>query len=181
MQKTGFTAIVSGIIVGITLWFLTPLLYHLPVAILAAVIIVAVIGLLQFEQFKHAWQVNPHDGFVALATFLSTLIFAPYLEWGIFIGVVLSVAFYLYRTMKPHFSEVSLTEEGVYRDARLNALKTSKTVPFYRYDGGLYFANAGYLKRKLLNAVADKSKLKVVDQIDVTGEEMLSHMYSCLV
>ena len=181
--KTGFAAIVSGIIVGITLLFLTPLLYHLPVATLAAVIIVAVIGLFHFEPFHHAWKVNPHDGVVALATFLGTLYFAPHLEWGILIGVVLSLLFYLYRTMQPHFAEVSLTEDGVYRDARLNALKTSETVAFYRYDGDLYFANAGYLERKLLNAVADKPKLKVivldleaVDQIDATGEEMLGHM-----
>ncbi len=185
--KTGFTAIVSGIIVGITLLFLTPLLYHLPVATLAAVIIVAVIGLFNFEPVLHAWKVNPHDGFVALVTFLTTLYFAPHLEWGILIGVVLSIIFYLYRTMQPHFAEVSLNDEGVYRDAHLNALETSETVAFYRYDGDLYFANAGYLERKLLNAVADKSKLKVivldleaVDQIDATGEEMLSHMYSRL-
>jgi SulP family sulfate permease len=181
--KTGFAAIVSGIIVGITLLFLTPLLYHLPVATLAAVIIIAVIGLIQLQPFKHAWTVNPHDGFVTLAVFASTLYFAPHLEWGIFIGIGLSLLFYLYRTMTPHFAEVSLTEEGVYRDARLNALKTSKTVAFYRYDGDLYFANAGYLERKMLNAVADKPELKVlvldleaVDQIDATGEEMLSHM-----
>ena len=184
---TGFTAIVSGIIVGVTLLFLTPLLYHLPVATLAAVIIVAVIGLFHFEPFKHAWKVNPHDGFVALATFLTTLFYAPHLEMGILIGVVLSLMFYLYRTMQPHFAEVSLNEEGVYRDARLNALKTSETVAFYRYDGDLYFANAGYLERKLLNAVADKPKLKVivldleaVDQIDATGEEMLGHMFERL-
>ena len=181
--KTGFAAIVSGIIVGITLLFLTPLLYYLPVATLAAVIIIAVVSLFHFQPFKAAWRVNPHDGFVALAVFVTTLYFAPHLEWGIFIGVGLSLLFYLYRTMTPHFAEVSLSEDGVYKDARLNALKTSKTVAFYRYDGDLYFANAGYLERKLLNAVADKPLLKVivldleaVDQIDATGEEMLSHM-----
>ena len=185
--KTGFAAIVSGVIVGITLLFLTPLLYHLPVATLAAVIIVAVIGLFHFEPFKHAWKVNPHDGFVALITFLTTLYFAPHLEWGILIGVVLSIVFYLYRTMQPHFAEVSLNDEGVYRDAKMNSLETSETVAFYRYDGDLYFANAGYLERKLLNAVADKPELKVVvldleavDQIDATGEEMLAHMSSRL-
>lgn len=181
--KTGFAAIVSGMIVGVTLLFLTPLLYYLPVATLAAVIIIAVIGLLHFEPFKHAWSVNPHDGFVALVVFLSTLYFAPHLEWGIFIGVALSLIFYLYRTMTPHFAEVSLNDEGVFRDAQLQNLKTSETVAFYRYDGDLYFANAGYLEHRMLNAVADKPKLKVlvldleaVDQIDATGEEMLSHM-----
>ena len=181
--RTGFTAIVSGIIVGITLLFLTPLLYYLPVATLAAIIIVAVIGMIQFQPFSHAWAVNPHDGFVALVVFLTTLYFAPHLEWGIFIGVALSMMFYIYRTMTPHFAEVALAEDGTYRDAEIYELETSDTVAFYRYDGDLYFANAGYLERKLLNAVADKPLLKVlvldveaVDQIDATGEEMLSHM-----
>jgi len=181
--KTGFAAIVSGLMVGLTLLFFTPLLYHLPVATLAAVIIVAVVGMIQFEPFKHAWRVNPHDGFVALVVFLSTLYFAPHLEWGILIGVVLSLVFYIYRTMTPHFAELALAEDGTFRDAKLFGLATSPDVAFFRYDGDLYFANAGYLERKLLNAVADKPKLKVivldleaVDQIDTTGEEMLSHM-----
>ncbi len=181
--KTGFAAVVSGIIVAITLLFLTPLFYHLPVTTLAAVIIVAVIGLFHFEPFKHAWKVNPHDGFVALSVFLSTLYFAPHLEWGIFIGVGLSLLFYLWRTMKPHFAEVALSNEGNFKDAKIFGMETSDTVAFYRYDGDLYFANASYLERMLLNAVAEKPKLKVivldleaVDQIDATGEEMLKHM-----
>ena len=181
--KTGFAAVITGLIVGATLMFFTPLLYHLPLATLAAVIIVAVIGLIQFEPFHHAWTVNPHDGFVALTVFVTTLLVAPHLEYGIFIGVALSLMFYLYRTMTPHFAEVAKDEDGAFRDARLFGMKTSETLALYRYDGDLYFANAGYLERKLLNAVAGKPKLKVLildleamDQIDVTGEEMLSHM-----
>jgi len=181
--KTGFAAIVSGVIVGITLLFLTPLLYHLPIATLAAIIIIAVIGLFHFEPFEHAWKVNPHDGFVALSVFISTLYFAPHLEWGVVIGVVLSLMLYLYRTMTPHFAELALTDEGTLRDAEIFKLETSQTAAFYRYDGDLYFANAGYLERRLLNAVADKPNLKVlvldleaVDQIDSTGEDMLKHM-----
>lgn len=181
--KTGFTAIVSGIIVGITLLFLTPLLHYLPISTLAAVIIVAVIGMIQFQPFTHAWKVNPHDGFVALVVFITTLYFAPHLEWGIFIGVALSLSFYIYRTMEPHFAEVAMDEDGTYRDAQLFGMETSTTLAIYRFDGDLYFANAGYLEKKLLNAVADKPELKVlvldleaVDQIDVTGEEMLTQM-----
>lgn len=181
--KTGFAAIVTGIIVGITLLFLTPLLYHLPLATLAAVIIVAVIGLIQFSPFHHAWRVNPHDGFIALVVFITTLAFAPHLENGIFIGVALSIMFYLYRTMQPHFAEVALDDDGTYRDAHIFGMKTSETLALFRYDGDLYFANAGYLERKILNAVAAKPTLKVLildmeatDQIDATGEEMLAHM-----
>lgn len=181
--KTGFTAIVSGVVVGITLWFLTPLLYHLPLATLAAVIIISVVGLIKFQPFNHAWRVNPHDGFVALVVFITTILTAPHLETGIFTGVALSIAFYLYRTMQPHFAELAVDAEGTYRDAQLSGLKKGDTLAMFRYDGDLYFANAGYLERRLLNAVADKPRLKVlildleaVDQIDATGEEMLAHM-----
>lgn len=181
--KTGFTAIVSGIIVGITLLYFTPMLFYIPIATLAAVIIVAVIGMIQFEPFKHAWKVNPHDGLVAFTVFAGTLYFAPHLEWGIFIGVALSIGLYIYRTMQPHFAEVAMDADGTFRDAHLFGMQTSDTLALFRYDGDLYFANASYLEKRLLNAVADKPQLKAllldleaVDQIDVTGEEMLSHM-----
>ena len=62
-------------------------------------------------------------------------------------------------------------------------MKTSDTVALFRYDGDLYFVNAGYLEKRLVNAVADKPELvaaildiEAVDQIDTTGEEMLSHI-----
>jgi len=185
--RTGFAAIVSGLLVAITLLFLTPMLYFLPLSTLAAVIMAAVFALIQFEPFKHAWKVNPHDGFVALVVFAITLWMAPHLEYGIFVGVGLSIAFYLYRTMQPHVAELACDEDNVLRDAALFGLKTSHTLAMYRYDGDLYFANAGYLEKTLLNAVADKPHLRVlildleaVDQIDATGEEMLANLASGL-
>jgi SulP family sulfate permease len=181
--KTGFAAVVSGIIVGITLLFLTPLMYHLPIATLAAVIIVAVAGLFQIAPLVHSWRVNPHDTIVAFIVFNSTIYFAPHLEKGVYIGIALSLAFYIYRTMRPHFAEVALFEDNTFRDAQVFGLKTSETLALFRFDGDLYFVNAGYLEKRLLNAVADKPQLKVVildieavEQIDTTGEEMLSHM-----
>ena len=181
--KTGFTAIVSGLIVGITLLFLTGLLHHIPLATLAAVIIVAVAGMIQFQPFRHAWKVNPHDGLVALVVFFGTLLFAPHLEWGIVIGISLSLVLYILRTMRPHFAELALDSDGTYRDAQRSGLETSPTMALFRYDGDLYFANASYLERELLNAIARKPDLKVllldlaaIDQIDATGEEMLTHM-----
>ena len=181
--KTGFAAIVSGLIVGITLLFLTPLMYHLPTATLAAVIIVAVASLIQIEPLIHSWKVNRYDTLVAFVVFNTTIYFAPHLEKGIYIGIALSLAFYIYRTMRPHFAEVSINKDGSYKDAQIFGLKTSDTIALFRYDGDLYFVNSGYLEKRLVNAVADKPKLKVaildieaVDQIDTTGEEMLAHM-----
>ncbi len=181
--KTGYSSIITGILVAVTLLFLTPLLYHLPQATLAAVIMVAVFNLIKIEPIKHAWKVHMHDGIVAIVVFFVTLFFAPHLEKGIMIGVLLSLGLFLYRTMSPHFVEVSRHEDGTLRNASLFNLKTSDTVAVYRYDGDLYFANAGYLEGKVLNAIADKPNLKVlildfesVDLVDSTGEETLGRI-----
>ena len=77
---TGFSAVVTGVVVGVTLLWLTPLLYHLPQATLAAVIIMAVINLIKIEPIKHAWKVQRHDAAVAIITFVLTLIWAPHLD-----------------------------------------------------------------------------------------------------
>ncbi|MBT6922694.1 MAG: sulfate permease, partial [Candidatus Ruthia sp.] len=104
---TGFSSVVTAVIVGITLLWLTPLLYHLPQATLAAVIIMAVINLIKFAPIVHAWKVEKHDAIVAVASFVLTLLFAPHLENGIVIGVILSLVLFLYRTMEPRFTELS--------------------------------------------------------------------------
>jgi SulP family sulfate permease len=179
--KTGFSSIITGLLVAITLLFLTPLLHHLPQATLAAVIMVAVIGLIKIQPIEHTWTVHPHDGFVAIMVFLSTLFFAPHLEDGIMIGVLLSLGLYIYQTMTPKLLEVSLHNDGTLRGARTFKLQTSDTIAIYRYDGDLYFVSAGYLERQLLNYIAAKPKLKVlildlesVSFIDATGEEVIS-------
>ncbi|WP_020393912.1 SulP family inorganic anion transporter [Thiolinea disciformis] len=180
---TGFSSVVTGLLVALTLLFLTPLLYHLPQATLGAVIIMAVINLIKISPIRHAWKVEPQDGLVAVVTFIATLAFAPHLDKGILLGVVLSLVLFLYRTMRPNFVEVVRHPDGSLRDAALHHLQTSETVAVYRFDGQLYFANSGYLEGKLLNALANKPKLKVVvldlesvDHIDSTGEEMLTKM-----
>ena len=181
--RTGFSSIVTGVLVAVTLLFLTPLLYHLPQATLAAVIVVAVMNLIKIKPIIHAWKVHKHDGFIAVAAFVTTLFFAPHLEKGIMVGVLLSLGLFLYRTMSPHFVEVSRHDDGTLRNAELFNLKTSDTVSVFRYGGDLYFANAGYLEGKVLNSIAAKPDLKVmildfesVDLVDSTGEETLGRI-----
>ncbi|MEZ5447741.1 MAG: SulP family inorganic anion transporter [Thiolinea sp.] len=109
---TGFSSVVTGLLVALTLLFLTPLLYHLPKATLAAVIIVAVISLVKLAPVVHAWKVVRHDGMVAITTFIATLAFAPRLEQGIVTGILLSLGLFLYRTMQPNFVEVARGPDG---------------------------------------------------------------------
>ncbi len=177
---TGFSAIVTGAVVGITLLFLTPLLYHLPQATLAAVIMMAVINLVKIKPIIYAWRVQPHDGIVAVTTFLLTLIVAPHLEKGIVVGVVLSLGLYLFRTMRPRISVLSRDPDGTLRDAEAHKLGTCENISVIRFDGSLYFANTGFFSDTILDRVASKPELKFVivdaegiNEIDATGEEML--------
>ena len=180
---TGFSAVVTGLVVGITLLFLTPLLYHLPQATLAAVIIMAVINLVKIEPIKYAWRVQKHDGAVAIITFAMTLLWAPHLEEGIMVGVMLSLLLYLYRTMKPRVAALSRAPDGTLRDADIHKLETCRNITLIRFDGSLYFANTGYFEDKVLERAALKPDLKYViidaegiNEIDATGEEMLHHL-----
>jgi SulP family sulfate permease len=177
---TGFSSIVTGIAVGITLLFLTPLLYHLPQATLAAVIMMAVVNLIKIKPILYAWKVQPNDGTVAIVTFVLTLIVAPHLETGIAVGVILSLVLYLYRTMHPRISVLSRDIDGTLRDAEEHKLGTCDYISVIRFDGSLYFANTGYFSDKILDRVASKPDLKYVivdaegiNGLDATGEEML--------
>ncbi len=177
---TGFSSIVTGVIVGVTLLFLTPLLYHLPQATLGAVIIMAVLKLIRIKEIKHAWKVEKHDGWVAIITFALTLIFAPHLDKGILIGVILSLGLFVFRTMRPRFVEVAMHTDGTLRDVNLFGLETSPEVSIVRMDMSLYFANAGFLENRVLEIVADRPNLKYlildaqgINSIDSTGESIL--------
>jgi SulP family sulfate permease len=178
--KTGFSAVVTGVVVGITLLWLTPLLYHLPQATLAAVIIMAVINLVKIEPIKHAWMVQRHDAAVAIITFVLTIIWAPHLDKGIMVGVLLSLALFLYRSMAPRIAVLSRDPDGSLRDAEVRKLETCRNISLIRFDGSLYFANTGYFEDKILERVALKPDLQFViidaegiNSIDSTGEEML--------
>ncbi len=89
---TGLSSVFTGLTVVITLFFFTPLLYHLPQSVLAAVIMMAVIGLLNVSGFIHAYKAQWYDGVISIISFIATLAFAPHLDKGIMIGVVLSLA-----------------------------------------------------------------------------------------
>ena len=181
--KTGFAAIASGLLVMVTLLFLTPLLYHLPQPTLAAVIILAVFNLIKFKPIKYAWRVQKHDAIVAVITFILTLWWAPHLEKSILVGVVLSMGLYMYRTMRPRIAVLAMQSDGTLGDAEANILKTCPKIAVLRFDGSLFFANTGYFEEKVLERVASKPDLKFIiidaegiNEIDATGEEMLHQL-----
>jgi SulP family sulfate permease len=180
---TGFSSIVSGAVVALTLLFLTPLLYHLPEPTLAAVIIMAVINLIKIEPVIHAWKAQPHDAVVSVITFVLTLYLAPHLEWGILTGVILSLLLFIFRSMRPRVAELSRFEDNTLRDISVHELPVSNRIAVLRFDGSLYFANAGFFEDKVLEVVASRPDLRFIiidaegiNQLDATGEEVLHHL-----
>ncbi|MDH5473117.1 MAG: sulfate permease [Gammaproteobacteria bacterium] len=182
--KTGFSSVITALVVLITLLFLTPLLYHLPNAVLAAVIMMAVFGLINFSAVKHAWRANVHDGIAAIVTFICTLGFAPHLDKGILIGAGLALGLYLYRTMKPRVAMLGRYPDGTLRDLQVNPnLLIDEDILVLRFDGSLYFANVSYFEDTILEEVSDHQSAKYVlvvgdgiNELDASGEEVVHHL-----
>jgi len=178
---TGFSNVISSTVVIIVLLFLTPLLYHLPQSVLAAIIMMAVVGLLNVKTFIHTWRAQKYDGIIGIITFVATLLFAPHLDRGIMIGVVLSLLLYLLRNMKPSIAMLSLHPDQTYRNQARFGLKQCCHVAVIRYAGSLFFANVSYLEEKVLETVRSMPKLRHVlivgngiNELDASGEETLA-------
>lgn len=182
--RTGFSSVVTAIIVVITLLFLTPLLYHLPQGVLAAVIMMAVFGLINFAAVKHAWRASKHDGVASIVTFVATLGLAPHLDQGILLGASLAIGLYLYRTMSPRIAFLGRFSDGTLRDISVHTdLPVDEKVVAVRFDGSLYFANVSYFEEAILKAAADHQEAKFIlvvadgiNQLDASGEEVLHHL-----
>ena len=178
---TGFSSVFTSIAVVTVLIFFTPLLYHLPQSVLAAVIMMAVIGLINVSGFIHAWKAQWYDGAISIITFISTLVFAPHLDKGIMIGVVLSMGVFLYKNMRPRVSSLSRHDDTALRDALTHSLQECRYVDLIRFEGTLFFANASYLEDTINERIRQKKDLKHIiiaangiNDIDASGEEMLS-------
>ena len=179
--KTGFSSVFTSGIVVVSLLFLTPLLYNLPQCTLAAVIMMAVVGLIHPSSFVHSWKVAWYDGAISIITFGATLAFAPHLDKGILIGVTLSLGVFLYRNMRPMVSSLARTEKGELRDATLNGLALCPYVDVVRFNGPLFFANASFLDDSITSRLQSKRQLKHIimeakgiNDMDASGEEAMS-------
>ncbi len=181
---SGLSAVFTVMVVLVTLLFLTPLLYHLPQAVLAAIIIMAVGGLVNIEAIKHAWLAHKHDGAAAIVTFIATLLLAPHLDKGILVGAGLAIVLFLMRTMKPRVALLGRYTDGTLRDIKVNPeLPTSEHIMALRYDGSLYFANVSYFEDAVLEGLAARPKAQYVlivgdaiNQLDASGEEVVHHL-----
>ncbi|MDN5217149.1 solute carrier family 26 protein [Fulvivirgaceae bacterium BMA12] len=160
--KTGMAAIISAVLIILTLLFLTPLFYYLPNAILASVIMVAVFGLIDFKEAVYLWKTDRRDFLMMVATFVATLTFG--IEQGIGVGVVLSLAMVIYRSAYPHVAVLGkMPGMAVYRNInRFPQVKERDDILIVRFDAELFFANTGYLMDILERLIMTKKDLKLI-------------------
>ena len=148
--KTPLANVVAASLVGLTLLVLTPLFYYLPMPALAAIIIVAAVGLIDLEELSYLFQVKERDGYVALFTFLTTLLIG--IQEGILMGIGASTVAVLYRTSRPHVAELGhIPGTHSFRNVeRFPEATTIEGLLVLRIDAEFTFFNAAYFKEYIL-------------------------------
>jgi SulP family sulfate permease len=159
--------------------FLTPLLYFLPNATLAATIIVAVLSLVDLAALKHTWHYSKADGAAMAATILLTLVEG--VEAGLIAGVGLAIFLHLYATSKPHVAVVGqIPGTAHFRNVTRHAVVTSPEILSLRIDASLYFPNARFIEELVNESVAANPAVRHVilecpgvNKIDASALESL--------
>lgn len=179
--RTGFYAIVSALGVVLVMLFLTDYFHHLPQPVLAAIVMSAVFGLIDFKTLSHSWNVRKSDGVVGLLTFLATLLMAPQLASGVLVGVVLTILMFLHGVMQPRSEVLGRTKDGTLAGAVSHDLPPiSENYVVLRFDASLVFINSAFFEQAVMKALNQYPQAKAVlvigngiNRVDATGEEKL--------
>jgi len=140
--KTGFSSVVAGLGIMLILLWLTPLFYYLPIPTLAAVIVYTALKLFDLDTIRRAFLVSKNEGFVAVGTFVLTLLMAPRIEVAVMLGVVLSLLVHLNDTMRTTFFEMVRDENNEFIEADASTAESQfcYLISVVRIRGSLYFA-----------------------------------------
>lgn len=171
--------LISVILLGFVLLFMTPALYYLPKTTLAAIIFVALQSLLkQVSELPRLWRVRPTDGLMWLVTFVATIVFGT--EGGIAIGLVTSLLMLLKQTTRPPVAILGrLDGTDIYRNiARFPQARTFRSILIFRFDAPLHFANKDYFLEKLRLAIARQEERQWRLSKEGVAAEEKSHMRS---
>jgi len=177
--ETPAAGALTAIGIALAALLLTPLLFFLPKATLAATIIVAVLSLVDFSILKKTWGYSKVDFAAVAATIFLTLGFG--VEVGVSAGVILSVGLFLYKTSRPHVAEVGLVPGTQhFRNILRHEVETNPSIVTLRIDESLYFANAAFLQEMVYNRVAGDQPIRhivlmcsAVNEIDMSALESL--------
>jgi len=186
--QSGWATVFSVAVVALTLLFFLPLLVPVPQAVLAAIVVVAVVGLIRPGEFLRLWRISRVEACIAASTFVATLLFAPRLYWGVLLGVTLALSHFLYLRLHPRIIEVGLHADGRLRDRHLWNLPVLAPHTYaLRMDAALDFGSANELHRAItayLGAHPDTRTVVLlalaINRIDVTGVEAFARLHKQL-
>ncbi|MDR7093469.1 SulP family inorganic anion transporter [Hydrogenophaga laconesensis] len=182
--KTGWATIFSVAVVLITLLLFLPLLHHVPLAVLAAIVVVAVLGLIKPRAFAQLWKLSRVEAVIACITFAVTVLAAPRLYWGVLAGVLMALSHFLYLRLHPRIIEVGLHPDGSLRDRHLWKLPPlAPQLYALRMDAALDFATASGFERAVAEHIAAHPDTRHVmliahpiNWIDATGAEAFGRL-----
>lgn len=177
--RTGIFALVSALAVAVVLMYFTPYLYHLPLSVLAVIVMTAVFDLIKIRPLVLAWKVDRLSAIIGMMTFVATLAMAPSIANGVLIGVGLSVLLLLIRQMRPRAVMLGWLPDGSMSCIKTNELEPiSKHFVTVRLDGSLDFLNTAHFEDVILQAIAEYPDAKAIlvigsgiNSIDASGEE----------
>ncbi|WP_337178556.1 SulP family inorganic anion transporter [Hydrogenophaga borbori] len=177
--RTGWATVFSVAVVLVALLVAMPLLHHVPLAVLAAIVVLPIWGLLQPRSFTRLWRLSRVEAVIAASTFVITLLAAPRLYWGVLAGVVMALSHFLYLRLHPRIIEVGLHPDGSLRDRHLWELPPlAPKLYALRMDAALDFATASGFERAIaehLQAHPDTEAVMLIahpiNWIDATGVE----------
>jgi len=155
--KTGVASIISALVVGGTLLFLTPFFYYLPKAVLGAIILVAVYGLIDFEYPRQLFRQQKDEFILLIVTFFTTLLIG--ISQGIIFGVLFSLVLLVYRISKPHVAILGKIHGMDYFknvDRFSEDVEVLDEILMIRFDAQLFFANIHYFKRTIEKQIDKK-------------------------
>jgi len=186
--KTGWATVVCVVLIGAALLWVMPLLYHVPQAVLAGLVVTAILGLVRPQAFVRLWRVSRIEAATALATFALTIATAPAIYWGVLAGLLMSLSHFMYRHLHPRIIEVGLHADGSLRDRNLWRLPLlAPDVYALRMDAELDFASASTLERAVSEQLAAHPGLRAVclfaqpiNRVDVTGAEVFGSIRQSL-
>ncbi|MDO5693003.1 MAG: SulP family inorganic anion transporter [Pseudomonadota bacterium] len=186
--RTGWATVFSVLVVLAALLVFTPVLRHVPQAVLAAIVVAAVVGLLKPREFVRLWHISRVEAAIAAITFGITIAAAPALHWGVLSGVLMALSYFLYQRLHPRIIEVGLHADGSLRDRDLWRLPPLAPHTFaLRMDSALDFATASQFERQITEHLTLHPATRhlclfaqSINRIDATGAETFARLLSQL-
>ena len=186
--QTALSNVVCAAVIALTLLFLTPLFFYIPIPALASIIIVATLSLLDFDELTYLFRTKPIDAYIAVFTFVSVLFIG--IQEGILMGIGASLVAVIYRSSRPNVAVLGhIQGSRTFRDLTENPSATPiEEILILRFDTSLSFNNAEFIKDFIIQKSEEKSKkiravvidAKSINDLDTTAIDALQSVAETL-